>query len=45
MLDLKKRRLLRISVLGILDKYHLRTSLANVGDRSDLRYIRRWRQK
>ncbi len=45
MLDLKKRRLLRILVLVISQQHHPITSLANEGDRYDLRYIRRWMQE
>jgi hypothetical protein len=42
---LKKRRLLRISVLVISRQHHPITSLANVGDRSVQHYIRRWKQE
>lgn len=43
--ELKKRRLLRISIPVISRQHHPGTSLVDVGDRSFLRYIRGWKQE
>ena len=45
MLDLKKRRSLRISVLVISKKHHPIIALIDGGDRSLQHDIRRWKQE